>query len=107
MKDYSSEKRIFHHIDELFDDYHELPEVREADEELKKYLKENFLDGEGEEVQKKWLELTDMVNHAEAESELQGFIFGFRYAVELFAKGDRLQRSKSGRQDSVRIPDAE
>lgn len=106
MDDYGAVKKIFHNIDRLFDDYHELPEVREADEELKKYLKENFQDGGTAKIKDRWLELTDMVNHAEAESELQGFIFGFRYAVELFVKGDRLQQ-KSGIQDSVRILDME
>lgn len=47
-----------------------------------------------------------LINHAEAENELQGFLFGFRYAVELFLKGDQLQQ-KSDMQDSVRISDME
>ena len=106
MDDYGAVKKIFHNIDRLFDDYHELPEAQEADKELKKYLRENFLDGYATGLNDQWLELTDMINHAEAENELQGFLFGFRYAVELFLKGDQLQQ-KSDMQDSVRISDME
>ena len=106
MDDYSALKKIFHNIDCLSDGYHELPEAQEADEELKKYLRENFLNGDEAGIKGRWLELTGLINHAEAENELQGFISGFRYAVELFMKGGRPQQ-KSDIQDNTCTPDTE
>lgn len=87
MSDFSAVKKIFKNIDVLIDGYHDFPETQEADLRLEQYLKDNYLSSDEKEAQEQWLKLSSEINHAEARSEQQGFIYGFRYAVELLMKG--------------------
>lgn len=66
-------KRVFCNRNELIDNYTDLPGTKEAVREFREHLPE-----------KQWAGLEDLFFCATSAFEEQGFVYGFRYAVELF-----------------------
>lgn len=69
-------------------DYVDLPEVEVARKKLKAYLMENIFSGDDEEAHKQWVGMDKEVADYGIEYERQGFIYGFRYAVDLLVRGE-------------------
>lgn len=69
---------VFNNFEHLHDDYVELPETKEAGKEMWKLLEDKGLS---------IMEIENTINCALLENERQGFIYGFRYAVELLIGG--------------------
>ena len=49
----------------------------------------NILSADDEEAHKQWVELEKEISDFGIESERQGFIYGFRYASELFVRNEK------------------
>ena len=69
-------------------DYVDLPELEAARKKLKAYLMENILSSDDEEAHKQWVGMDKEVADYGIEYERQGFIYGFRYAVDLLVRGE-------------------
>ena len=70
-------------------DYVDLPETEAARRKVKAYLMGNILSADDEEAHKQWVELEKEISDFGIESERQGFIYGFRYASELFVRNEK------------------
>lgn len=80
--------KIYNSLSEA-DDYVDFPETESARKKLKAYLMENILSADDEEAHKQWLDLEKVISEFGVENERQGFILGFRYAVELLVRGEK------------------
>lgn len=69
-------------------DYVDLPETEQARKKVKAYAMSYLLSEDDEEAHKQWLGLEKVVSEFGIESERQGFIYGFRYASELFVRNE-------------------
>ena len=69
---------VFDNFEHLNDDYRELPKKAEAEDRAWNCLKEKGISV---------FEVESLINLAFLENERQGFIYGFRYAVELLIGG--------------------
>ena len=89
------EKMNIRAIDKIYNylsgekDYVDLPETEQARKKVKAYAMSNILSSDDEEAHKQWLGLEKVVSEFDIESERQGFIYGFRYASELFARNEK------------------
>lgn len=70
--------RVFDNLELLNDDYREFPAKGEAEDRAWTCLKEKGIPV---------FEVETLINLAFLENERQGFIYGFRYAVELLIGG--------------------
>lgn len=70
-------------------EYVDLPETEAARKKVKAYAMGNLLSADDEESHKQWVELEKEISDFGIESERQGFIYGFRYAVELLIRGEK------------------
>lgn len=70
--------KVFDNFEHLNDDYNELPAKGEAEDRAWNCLKEKGIS---------IFEVETLINLAFLENERQGFIYGFRYAVELLIGG--------------------
>lgn len=70
-------------------DYVDLPETEAARKKVKAYAMGNLLSADDEESHKQWVELEKEISDFGIESERQGFIYGFRYASELFVRNEK------------------
>lgn len=75
----------------LIDDeaYEDLPETEAARKKVKSYIMRTYLSDDNEEAHKQWMELEKYIADVAGENEHQGFIYGFRYAVDLIIRGDK------------------
>lgn len=80
--------KIYNSLSEA-DDYVDFPETESARKKLKAYLMENILSADDEEAHKQWLDLEKVISEFGVGYERQGFILGFRYAVELLVRGEK------------------
>lgn len=87
MKNGRALNKIYSNIDELIDNYADLPETREADNRFWEYARKNILQG-SRDVKESDLETA--LYDVEYFNEKQGFIYGFNYAIELMGKPDLL-----------------
>lgn len=92
--------RLYNSLSEA-DEYVDLPETEAVRKKLKAYLVENILSSDDEESHKQRLDLEKVISGFGVEYERQGFIFGFRYAVELLVRGER-QGGKSRLNENIR-----
>ncbi len=70
-------------------DYVDLPETENARKKVKAYTVSDLLSADDEEAHKQWTGLEKVVSEFGVESERQGFIYGFRYASELFVRNEK------------------
>ena len=70
-------------------DYVDLPETEQARRKVKAYAMSSILSSDDEEAHKQWLGLEKEISEFGIESERQGFIYGFRYASELFVRNEK------------------
>ena len=70
-------------------DYVDLPETEQARKKVKAYAMSNLLSSDDEEAHKQWIGMEKAVSEFGVESERQGFIYGFRYASELFVRNEK------------------
>lgn len=70
-------------------DYVDLPETEDARKKVKAYAMSDFFSADDEEAHKQWIGLEKVVSEFGVESERQGFIYGFRYASELFVRNEK------------------
>ena len=70
-------------------DYVDLPETEQTRKKVKAYAMGNLLSTDDEEDHKQWIGLEKVVSEFGVESERQGFIYGFRYASELFVRNEK------------------
>ena len=70
-------------------EYVDLPETEAARRKVKAYLMGNILSADDEKAYKQWVELEKEIQDFGIECERQGFIYGFRYAVELLIRGEK------------------
>ena len=80
--------KIYNYLSGLVD-YVDLPETEAARKKVKAYLMGNILSADDEEAHKQWVGLEGVVSEFGIENERQGFIYGFRYAVELLVCGEK------------------
>ncbi len=78
IKNKEALSRIFDNFEHLNDDYRELQAKGEAEDRAWNCLKEKGISV---------FEVETLINLAFLENERQGFIYGFRYAVELLIGG--------------------
>ena len=69
-------------------DFVDLPETEQARKKVKAYAMSNLFSAD-DEAHKHWIGLEKVVSEFGVESERQGFIYGFRYASELFARNEK------------------
>ena len=70
-------------------DYVDLSETEEARKKVKEYAMSYLLSEDEEEARKQWIGLEKVVSEFGVKSERQGFIYGFRYASELFVRNEK------------------
>ena len=70
-------------------DYVDLPETEKAMKKVKAYAMSDLLSADDEESHEQWIGLEKVVSEFGVESERQGFIYGFRYACELFVRNEK------------------
>ena len=70
-------------------DYVDLPETEQARKKVKAYAMSDLLSADDEEAHKQWIGLEKVVSDFAIENERQGFIYGFRYACELFVRNEK------------------
>lgn len=78
IKNKEALSQVYYNFEHLNDDYREFTEKGEAEDRVWSCLKEK-----GVPV----FEVENFINLAFIENERQGFIYGFRYAVELLIGG--------------------
>ena len=69
--------------------YVDLPETEQARKKMKAYAMSDLLSADDEEAHKQWIGLEKVVSDFAIENERQGFIYGFRYASELFVRNEK------------------
>jgi len=69
--------------------YVDLPETEQARKKVKTYAMSDLLSADDEEAHKQWIGLEKVVSDFAIENERQGFIYGFRYACELFVRNEK------------------
>lgn len=78
-------EKLYHLLDDLVDDYRDLSGVSKAQNEIWNYLDlQGIIGNSGISPRRK--ALNNLIDSLEAESEKQGFIYGFRYAAALFSE---------------------
>ena len=70
-------------------DYVDLPETEKARKRVKAYAMSDHFSSDDEEAHKQWIGLEKVVSEFGVESERQGFLYGFRYACELFVRNEK------------------
>ena len=70
-------------------DFVDLPETEQARKKVKAYAMSDLFSADDEEAHKQWIGLEKVVSEFGVESERQGFIYGFRYASELFVRNEK------------------
>ena len=82
-------------IDKLYsylsgeNDYADLPETEKARRKVEAYAMSDLLSSDDREARKQWIGLEKVVSDFAIENERQGFIYGFRYACELFVRNEK------------------
>ena len=71
-------EKIFENFEMLFDNYTDIPETRDARNNVFKYMEERGIDIE---------EMEPYITALISEYERQGFLYGFWYATTLFLDG--------------------
>lgn len=85
MKNEKALNKIYSHIDNLIDNYADLPETQEADKRFWEYARKNILQGSGDVKER---ELESALYDVAYFNEKQGFKYGFNYALELTGRLD-------------------
>ena len=70
-------------------DFVDLPETEQARKKVKAYAMSDLFSADDEESHEQWIGLEKVVSEFGVESERQGFIYGFRYACELFVRNEK------------------
>lgn len=83
-------------------DYVDLSETEEARKKVKVYAMNYLLSEDDEEAHKQWLGLEKEISEFGIESERQGFIYGFRYASELFVQNEKPYGCTSRLNESIK-----
>jgi len=87
MKNQSVET-LFYNMENLVDDYADLPEAREASNKFNKFLEENFSVRKSDgKLTRNGIEASDLAMEYAVQFEKQGFLNGFQYAVKLLITG--------------------
>lgn len=71
--------KIYYNFEKLHDNFVDLKETKDAIDNLEKYLEENEID---------LMEAEPHYVALSTESERQGFVYGFQYAVALLTAGN-------------------
>lgn len=77
MKNFKEIEKIYYNLDGLMDDYTDLPETLAACRETMEFLTAHKM------PEKIKLAVSDHLDKIHYESERQGFLYGFQYAVRL------------------------
>ncbi len=83
------------------EEYGDLPETKDARKKLKAYVMGNIFSADDEEAHEQWMGLEGILSEYAMVNERQGFLFGFRYAVELLTV-DRTCNVESRLDENIR-----
>lgn len=77
MKNIKEIEKIYCNLERLIDDYADLPEALEAHNKAMSFLEQHKM------PEKIRLDVDDLLCNIACQNEKQGFIYGFRYAIQL------------------------
>lgn len=93
--------RLCNSLSEI-DGYVDFPETEAARKKLKAYLVGNILSTDDEESHNQWMDVEKVISEYGSEYERQGFIYGFRYAVDLLVRGEKPCSYKGRLDESIK-----
>ncbi len=80
--------KIFSNFHKLVDNYHDLQETKDAEENFWEYAEQNILRNTELNIR----EFENAFYNVTHKYQRQGFIYGFRYAVDLLKKEETLPK---------------
>ena len=88
MQQFKTLKKLYHNFETANPQRADLPEVLTATENIMDLYKIHILERKEFDEDKGWDKLSDLLSNLASLNELQGFIFGFRYAMRMIAECD-------------------